>query len=63
MGTYDKPINWKPDQLTTLVKPTEEYPGKVAWSAVGLVNIEFAREFAFDLLKKCDLIEEMRKCL
>ena len=60
MGEYTKEIEWKPEQLTTWIKPTPDQQGKVAWSGVGLVDIDFARAFANDLLKKCNQIEELR---
>ena len=62
MGVYDeKAINWHPEQLTTWIAPTDTYPGRLAWSAVGLVDVEFARAFANDVLAKCDIVEQLRK--
>lgn len=61
MGTYKEDLEWDPDKLTTWIAPTAERPGRVAWSAVGLVDIEYARKFAHDLLAKCNQIEELEK--
>lgn len=57
MGKYDSDIQWELTDLITIIPSTDGDPKKIAWVGAGIQDIEFARAFALDLLKKCETLE------
>ena len=57
MGEYTKEIPWKPTELVTIIPGDGHKPARLAWNGAGIQDIEFARIFAEDLLKKCRNLE------
>lgn len=58
MGDYNTEIPWKPTELVTIIPAYDDQPARVAWNGAGIVSTEFARQFARDLLAKCDLVDQ-----
>lgn len=57
MGDYTKEIQWEPTQLTTIIPGDGHKPARLAWNGAGIQDIEFARAFAEDLLRRCRDLE------
>lgn len=63
MGTYNNDIEWEPEQLTHMIPPIDDKPARIGWVAMGITDTEFARRFAEDLLKKCEIVENVNKAI
>lgn len=61
MGTYDTAVQWEPTEMVIVTPAYEDQPARVAWSGAGIVSTEFARQFAWDLLMKCERADKMNE--
>ena len=63
MGVYNDNIEWEPDRMTHMIPPTTDNPARIGWVAMGITDTAFARQFAADLLKKCDIVDNMNQAV
>lgn len=63
MGVYNDNVMWEPEHMTHMIPPTDNEPGRIGWVAMGITDTTFARQFAADLLKKCDIVDNLNQAI